>query len=159
MKNLIAALVLIACMAFAGIVEGDLGLGATIVTEAQSDCDYGWTATASSGVNLFWGLEAGTRLMGTVYYPEHSHHPAITGTALGELTFRLDDEFGIELGGGIQYGNDEARAENDDEHLPVLRLGYDFTLASGHHVKPFAMWTIDADRKTVQAGFLFTFGR
>lgn len=157
MKTLMLALLLMVGMAVAGL-QMDIGLGATVMTEAESDADYGWTGSVSSGLEMF-GLDLGTRAMGTVYYPEHSHSAAITGAVLGEIGIPLDEEFAVVLGAGMQYGNDEARADADDEWLPVFNIGYDFALTSGHHVKPFAMWTLEAERKTVQAGFLVTFGR
>lgn len=151
----LTAMMILAAMAFAG---ADMGLGVTIMTEAESTADYGWNGSVAAGYDLL-GVDWGTRLMGTVYYPEHSRHIAITGTVLGTGLVMLDSEAGFELGGGIQYGNEYARAEFEDTYLPVFYYGMDFALESGHHVKPFAMFTIEAERKTVQAGFLLTFGR
>lgn len=158
MKKAAILLVVMATLAMAFSAGMNLGLGTTVVSESQSVADYGWTGTVGSTLRIS-GVDFHTRLLGTVYYPEHSHHAAMTGTVLGSIGVPLDDEFAIEVGGGIQFGNEDARTEVDEDALPVVFLGYDFTLASGHHVEPFAMWTLEGERKTVQAGFLITFGK
>lgn len=159
MKKLIPTLLLLTVLAFAGF-DADLGLGATIMTEAESDCDYGWTGTVSSGFELF-SVDLGTRLLGTIYYPEHgiADHAAMTGTVLGTIGYDIDSECGMEIGSGIQYRNEYARTVEEEEYSPVFYYGWKFMLGSGHTVRPFTMWTIDAERRTVQAGFLFGFGR
>ena len=158
MKATILLLAMITVSSYA--FSAGMGLGVTVMTEAQSDADYGWTGTLSSGAE-FLGIDWGARLMGTIYYPEHGavDHAAITGTVLGTGLVNLDSECAIELGGGIQYGNEYARTIDEASYLPVFYYGMDFSLASGHHIKPFTMITIGAERKTVQAGFLFTFWR
>jgi hypothetical protein len=151
------AIVIMGLLALTAMAGYDLGLGFTAVTEEQSAADYGWTATLGSSVELL-GIDWGTRLMGTVTYPEYSHQYAVTGEVLGTAGYMIDEEFGMEAGAGIEYGNEIARTMDDEEWVPIIYYGWIFELDSGHDIRPFVEFSLN-DRETVQAGFLVTFGR
>lgn len=154
MKKTIIAMLVLAVVAFAGF---DMGLGFTAVTEEQSAADYGWTATLGSSVEIL-GIDWGTRLIGTITYPEYSNYPSMTGEVLGTAGLMFSDTFGMELGGGVEYGNAEARMLDEDEWIPEAYYGWVFELDSGHDVRPFVEFSLN-ERETVQAGFLVTFGQ
>jgi hypothetical protein len=154
MKKTIIAMLVLALAAFAGF---DMGIGMTVVTEKQSAADYGWTGTLGSSVELM-GIDWGTRLIGTITYPEYTNHKTITAEVIGTAGYMLDDTFGMELGVGIEYGNAEARMLNEDTWVPEIYYGWVFELDSGHDVRPFVEFSLN-ERETIQAGFLVTFGQ
>ena len=147
MRYAIAIVMVLAISAMAGF---DIGLGMTAVTESQSAADYGWTGTVSGNIPLF-GLEWATRAIGTITYPAYSHHPVMTATVTGTGAMMLDGNMGMEAGGGVQYRDDT------EEWNPVIYYGWVYELTSGHDIRPFFQYSMNA-RDTFQAGFLVTFG-
>lgn len=155
MKLLITMVLLISLSSFASPVG--LGLGMTVINEKQSSADYGWTGVVEAGTG-FLGIDWGARFMGSIYYPRYSNHPGTSALGVASGTVMLESNFGMEVGGGMQYRSEEVRMADEDEFVPVLYHGWRFDLGSGHTVRPFCLFTLN-ERETIQAGFLVSFGR
>lgn len=155
MKLLITIVLLISMSSFATPVG--LGLGMTVINEKQSAADYGWTGVVEAGTG-FLGIDWGARFMGSIYYPRYSNHPGTSALGVASGTVMLESNFGMEVGGGMQYRSEEVRMVEEDSFVPVLYHGWRFDLASGHTVRPFCLFTLN-ERETIQAGFLLSFGR
>lgn len=134
-----------------------LGMGLTVISEKQSDIDYGWTGTIEAGTS-FIGLDWGTRVMGSIYYPTYSNHPGMSALGLMSATVLLEPNSGLEVGGGMQFRTEEVRVDGENASAPVLYLGWRFDLASGHTIRPFCLFSQN-ERETIQSGFLVSFGR